>query len=212
VEPLVTQERPADGDPAGLLILHHGRGTDELDLLPLADVLDPERRLHVVTPRGPLTLPNWPGFHWYAVPRVGHPDPPSFQDSYRRLSRLHDELWERTGIGAARTVLGGFSMGAVMSYSTGLGPGRPRPAAILAFSGFIPTVADWQPSLEDRPELPVFISHGLGDPVIPIDFAHRARDLLTGAGLPVEYHEFGGAHEIAVGALRAAISWLSRVV
>jgi hypothetical protein len=45
---LVQAERPAEGDPEGLLVLHHGRGTNEQDLLPLADALDPERRLHVV--------------------------------------------------------------------------------------------------------------------------------------------------------------------
>jgi phospholipase/carboxylesterase len=54
-------ERPAAGEPAGLLVLHHGRGTDEHDLLPLGDVLDPGRRLHVAAPRGPLTLAGWPG-------------------------------------------------------------------------------------------------------------------------------------------------------
>jgi phospholipase/carboxylesterase len=61
---LAYRERPAAGEPQGLLILHHGRGADEGDLLTLADVLDPERRLHVVTPRAPLTLPGSPGFHW----------------------------------------------------------------------------------------------------------------------------------------------------
>ena len=66
------------------MILHHGRGADEHDLLGLADVLDPERRLHVVTPRGPLTLPGWPGHHWYVVPRVGYPDPVTFDAAYRR--------------------------------------------------------------------------------------------------------------------------------
>ena len=72
---LTYSERPAAGDPAGLLVLHHGRGADEHDLLGLADVLDPERRLHVATPRAPLQLPGWPGHHWYVVPRVGYPDP-----------------------------------------------------------------------------------------------------------------------------------------
>ena len=72
---LVFRERPAAGDPAGLLVLHHGRGADEHDLLSLADVLDPQRRLHVATPRAPLQLPGWPGNHWYVVPRVGYPDP-----------------------------------------------------------------------------------------------------------------------------------------
>ena len=47
-------------------------------------------------------------------------------------------------------MIGGFSMGAVMSYAVGLGAGRPSPAAILAFSGFIPTVEGWAPELESR--------------------------------------------------------------
>ena len=54
--PLLTAERPADGTPSGLLILHHGRGADENDLLPIGDALDPKRRLHVVSPRAPLTV------------------------------------------------------------------------------------------------------------------------------------------------------------
>src|SRR5438477_1738 len=54
---LAFRERPAAGEPAGLLVLHHGRGTDELDLLGLGDALDPEPRLHLVTPRAPLILP-----------------------------------------------------------------------------------------------------------------------------------------------------------
>ena len=121
-------ERPAAADAAGLLVLHHGRGSDERDLLGLADVLDPEQRLHVVTPRAPLEL-GGPGYHWYVVPRVGYPDHDTFHGAYRSLAAFHDELWERTGIGPERTVLGGFSMGSVMSYSLGLGPDARRPRA-----------------------------------------------------------------------------------
>src|SRR5205807_6292234 len=98
----------------------HGRGTSEQDLLPLADLLDPGRRLQVVCPRGPLELPGAPGYHWYMVPRVGHPDPHTFHSSYRLLAALHDELWERLGLRPEQTVLGGFSMGTVMSYALGL--------------------------------------------------------------------------------------------
>src|SRR3954465_8344786 len=119
---LIHEERPARGEAEGLLVLHHGRGADERDLLGLADVLDPERRLHVVTPRAPLTLPGSPGYHWYVVPRVGYPDPNTFRTAYASLAALHDELWERTGLTPESTVFGGFSMGSVMSYSLGLGP------------------------------------------------------------------------------------------
>lgn len=206
---LTYRERPAATDPAGLLILHHGRGADENDLLGLADVLDPQQRLHVVTPRAPLTLPGWPGYHWYTVPRVGYPDPDTFRAAYTELARFHDETWERTGLSPQDTVLGGFSMGSVMSYALGLGGERPVPAGILAFSGFIPTVEGWQPDLASRPSLPVFIVHGRRDPVIDIAFARRAHALLDAAGLPVEYHESDAAHHIDPEHIPAATKWLA---
>ncbi|WP_037410162.1 alpha/beta hydrolase [Candidatus Solirubrobacter pratensis] len=202
---LVYQERPAAGTAEGLLVLHHGRGADEQDLLGLGDVLDPERRLHVVTPRAPLQIPGWPGYHWYLVPRVGYPDHDSFQAAYRALGALHDELWERTGLTPAQTVFGGFSMGSVMSYSLGLGGDRPAPAGILAFSGFIPTVDGWTPELTRRPR--VFIAHGRNDPVMDVAFARTARETL--AGLDVSYHESGAAHHIDPAHVPAAQEWLA---
>jgi phospholipase/carboxylesterase len=209
---LIHRERPADGDPAGLLVLHHGRGTGEDDLLGLADVLDPQRRLHVVTPRGPLTLPGWPGHHWYVVPRVGYPDPVTFHDAYDALAGFHDELWERTGIAPARTVLGGFSMGSVMSYSLGLAAERPAPAGILAFSGFIPTVDGWEADLGSRGDLRVFVAHGRRDPIMDVEFARRARAVLEAGGVPVEYHESDAAHHIDPAHVPAAVEWLASTV
>ena len=91
------RERSAVGEPAGLLVLHHGRGADEADLLSLGDHLDPERRLHLVTPRAPLTL-GGPGYHWYVVPRVGYPDPDTFHSAYRQLGAFHDQTWYRLGL------------------------------------------------------------------------------------------------------------------
>ena len=205
---MIFRERPAAGPAAGLLVLHHGRGADELDLLPLADALDPERRLHVVTPRAPLALPGLPGYHWYRVPRVGYPDPGTFRASYAALAAFHDETWERTGLEPARTVLGGFSMGTVMSYALGLGGVRPRPAGILAFSGFVPTVESWAPDLAGRAGLPVFIAHGRADPVIDVDFGRRARELLESGGLAVAYHESGAPHGIEPTHIPAAEAWL----
>jgi phospholipase/carboxylesterase len=204
---LIYRERPAAGEPAGLLVLHHGRGADEHDLLGLADVLDPDRRLAVVTPRAPLAIGG--GYHWYVVPRVGYPDPETFHAAYGKLAAFHDELWERTGIAPENTVFGGFSMGSVMSYSLGLAGDRPKPAGILAFSGFIPTVDGWEPDLGSRPDVPVFIAHGRRDPVMKIEFAREARALLQAGGLPVEYHESDAAHHIEPAHIPAAIHWLA---
>ncbi len=209
---LVYRERPADGAAQGLVVLHHGRGADESDLLGLADVLDPQRRLHVVTPGGPLTLPGWPGKHWYMVPRVGYPDPDTFHEAYAKLSRFHQELWERTGIQPARTVLGGFSMGSVMSYALGLGGDRPPVAGILAFSGFIPTVEGWTPDLPDHDQTRVFIAHGRADPVMEVDFARRASERLMAGGLHVDYHESDAGHYIDQSHVPMAISWLQETL
>jgi phospholipase/carboxylesterase len=208
---LLHLERPAAGAPDGLLILHHGRGSDERDLLGLADVLDPERRLHVVTPRAPLTLPGWPGYHWYTVPRVGYPDPATFHEAYRRLAEFHDETWQRLGLGPEQSVLGGFSMGSVMSHALGLAGERPVVAGVLAFSGFIPTVEGWQPDLRSRPGLPVFMTHGRQDAVIDVSFGRHAREVLEGAGLPVTYLESDVAHQIDPAFIPAAAQWLAEV-
>jgi phospholipase/carboxylesterase len=212
MSPLTFRERPASGEAQGLLVLHHGRGADEHDLLSLADALDPQQRLHVAAPRAPLTMPGWPGYHWYAVPRVGYPDPDTFDASYHELAAFHDGLWERTGIAPAATVLGGFSMGAVMSYALGLGSGRPIPAGVLAFSGFVPTLEDWRPELEGRAGLHVLIAHGRRDPVIDVEFARRARDLLVAGGLEVEYQESEAAHHIDPAQVPMALDWLGRVL
>jgi phospholipase/carboxylesterase len=205
---LVQLERPPAAEPEGLLVLHHGRGTDARDLLGLADILDPDRRLRVVTPRAPLTLPGSPGYHWYVVPRVGFPDPETFHAARAALAKLHDQLWKDSGIGPERTVLGGFSMGSVMSYAMALGEDRPAVAGILAFSGFVPTVEGWESSLSDRTATRAFVSHGRHDPVIGVEFGHRARDLLEAGGLEVEYRESELGHQIDPAHLVDAAGWL----
>jgi phospholipase/carboxylesterase len=186
--------REPKGEPAGALILNHGRGADEHDLYGLLDELDPERRLLGVTPGAPLRGVPPGGRHWYLVPRVGYPDPATFHDAYGALTAFLDELLEARGVGWDRTLIGGFSMGAVMSYAVGLGPGRPSPAGIIALSGFIPTVEGWEPELEARSGFGVLIRHGCNDPVIDVTFARLARQLLAAAGLQVDYAETDAGH------------------
>lgn len=201
---LVYRLREPAGELAGALILNHGRGTDENDLYDLLDVLDPERRMLGVTPGGPLTGIPPGGRHWYLVARVGYPDEETFAAGYEALTTALDGLLAERGIGWDRTVIGGFSMGAVMSYAVGLGPERPSPAAICAFSGFVPTVAGWEPDLRGRAGLPVLIHHGRNDLVIPVDFGRRARDLLEAGGLAVDYVETDAGHWLPPEALAPA--------
>jgi phospholipase/carboxylesterase len=201
------ETREPAAEPEGLLVLLHGRGADEFDLQTFFDVLDPERRLLGITPRGPLSLPPG-GAHWYVVPRVGFPDPETFEATYAAGSAWLDALAEQTGIPPERTVLGGFSQGSVMSFAWGLGPDRPRPAGVIALSGFIPTVPSWQPDFE-RP-LPRFaIGHGSHDPVIDVDFGRQARTTLESAGADVLYQEYPLPHAADPTFIRALAPWLS---
>ena len=188
--------REPAAEPAGALVLNHGRGTDEHDLFPLLDEIDPERRLLGITPGAPLTGVPPGGRHWYLVPRVGYPDPNTFRDSYELLTSFLDDALSSRGIGWERTLLGGFSMGTVMSYAVGLGPGRPSPAAIVGLSGFVPTVEGWEADLTDREGLPVLIHHGRRDPVIGVDFGRRADALLREGGLDVTYLETDAGHSV----------------
>ena len=195
-------ERPAAEEPAGLLVLLHGRGADERDLFPLLDELDPQRRLLGVTPRGPLALPPG-GAHWYAFQEVGYPDSATFFETYAALTEWLDGL----GFPPERTVLGGFSQGAVMTYALGLGSGRPRPAALVALSGFMPTVPGFELSLEP-PVPPVAIGHGTYDPVISVEFSRRARDLLEAEGGEVLYREYPLPHAVDPEFLAELAPWL----
>ena len=199
--------RQPEGEPEGALVLIHGRGADEHDLVPLFDVLDPRRRLLGITPRGPLVMPPG-GRHWYAVREIGYPDPQTFPATLSQVSAWLEGLAEETGIPPARIVLGGFSQGAVMSFALGLGEGRPRPAGIVALSGFVPTVEGFELDLE--PPLPgVAIGHGTYDPIIGVEWGRRARALLEQAGADVLYREYPLPHAIDPRFLHELGPWIS---
>jgi phospholipase/carboxylesterase len=202
---LHSRARPAAGEAEGALVLFHGRGTDENDLFPLLDALDPERHLLGVTPRGPLQIP--PGNHWYVIRELGYPDPETFISSYARAS----EWLDRLEIPPERTVIGGFSQGAVMSHALGLGADRPRPAGIIALSGFIPTVEGFTLDLE-RPLPPIAIGHGTYDPVIGVEWGRRAKERLESAGADVLYRESPLPHTVDPSFLAELRPWLQAAV
>ena len=200
--------RPATEEPDGLLVLFHGRGADERDLYPLLDLLDPQRRLLGVTPRGPLHLPPG-GAHWYALHQIGFPDPATFSETFAQASSWLDELAAETGIAPGRTILGGFSQGAVMTLALGLGEGRSRPAGIIALSGFVPTVPGFALDL-GSPLPPIAIGHGALDPVISVEWSRRAKQMLEEAGGEPLYRESAHmGHTIDPGLLAELPGWVA---
>jgi len=187
-------------------VLIHGRGADENDLFPLLDALDPERRLVGATPRGPLSLPPG-GAHWYVLGGIGTPEAQTFYASYGALGEWLDGFLAEHGVPHDRLVLGGFSQGGVMTYSLGLGRGRPRPVGLIALSSFIPTVDGF--SLDLSPPLPpVAIGHGTLDNVIGVEWGRRARAELEAAGAEVLYRETPMFHQIDPAFVRDLANWI----
>jgi phospholipase/carboxylesterase len=198
-------------DPQGALVLFHGRGADEDDLFPLIDALDPEQKLLGVCPRGPLSMPPG-GAHWYVVRRVGFPDPGTFFPTFEEVSEWLDGWLASNGLAHDRCVLGGFSQGCVMTYSLGLGKGRPRPAGLLGLSGFMPSVEGFEIDLGGLDGYPVAIGHGIYDPVIGVDFGRDAKARLGTAGAAVTYRESPMPHTIDPGYIPELQGWLSGVL
>lgn len=203
--------RPAAGAPEGALVLLHGRGTSEHDLLPLLKVLDPQRRLVGLLPGGPLSLPPG-GRHWYRPLAVGRPEPVSFHSTFATLCAWLDAVPGELGISIDHTVLGGFSQGTVMSYALGLAARRPAPAGILALSGFLPEVPGLELDPAGRGALPVAIAHGAGDPIIGVQWGRQARDALAAAGLDVSYSESPAGHSVDPRSLPALGDWVRRTL
>lgn len=210
LDALVHRLRPPRDEPAGALVLLHGRGVDEHDLFPLLDELDPGARTLGVAPRAPLELPPG-GNHWYVVERVGIPHPETFAQSFELLTGWLAALARDAGIPWERTVIGGFSQGAVMAYALALAAGRPSPAGLLAISGFIPETDGFELDLE-RPGLPIAIAHGTLDPIIGVQFARAARQRLEAAGNRLLYREAPVAHGIDPRVLPELREWLRAAI
>ncbi len=109
-------------------------------------------------------------------------------------------------------MIGGFSQGAVISYAVSLGAGRPRPAGVIALSGFMPTVEGFALDLGNLSGFPVAIGHGATDPVIGVEWGRLARDLLETAGATVLYAESVLGHSIDPGFVRRLSTWLDDVL
>ena len=173
-------ERPAEGEPAGTLVLIHGRGADEHDLYPLLDALDPERRLRGLTPGGPLALPPG-GRHWYRARR--HPDARA-GDVLAELQALAELPRRPPGAARARRLLAGSGDELrARLRARSRRSGRPR---CCRSPGSCPTVDGLELDLTDLAGYPVAIAHGTLDPVIPVYYSRAARDVLTAAGADVD--------------------------
>lgn len=199
---IVQTPRVQQAEPYPALLLLHGRGADEADLLSLADELDP--RLFVVSARAPLPL--GPGFAWYHLADVGNPEPSSFAASLSALQRFVAELPRAYPIDPARISTLGFSQGAVMAGSLLL----TRPEALagtVMLSGYLPFDQNLPVDEAKLANRRVYVAHGTADPLIPVAWARRVRDYFSRVGADLTYREYPIAHFIGPEELRDVSGW-----
>jgi len=191
--------------PHPALFLLHGRGADEQDLLGLAPALNPHLLLLAVRAPFPFMLSG--GYTWYDVQTIGTPHPKMFAESYDRLLRFLDDALAAYPIDRSRVLLFGFSMGAVMSCAIAL----TRPELIrgvVAHSGYIPEETSLRFRWNDLADTAFLIAHGTDDPIISVDYARRARELLSSSSARALVREYPIGHTISEESLADCVSWM----
>lgn len=209
VEPLSHKTfPPSTGTPPHpALLLLHGRGSNEDDLLALGPALDP--RLFVISARAPYTF--GPGAHyWYDLEAsmIGRPSNESIEPSLGAIRDLITRSIEEYPVHASRFFVGGFSMGGAMTAATLLS--YPRlVAGALILSGYVPVQAGLQWKPKEAAGKPVFEAHGTFDDVLPIQFGRMSRDFLaTQTRVNLTYREYPIGHFVSPDELKDAASWM----
>jgi len=204
-------------DAATTCVLLHGFGAPGDDLVGLAEAIDAPVRF--VCPEAPLSLGGLYGDSraWWLLDLARLDDelrrgvsrdrrdevPDGLPEARARVMRFIEELAARFSIAAAQLVLGGFSQGAMLSLDVALHREAP-PAGLLLMSGTLMAESVWQPRMPSLAGVPVMISHGRQDNLLPFSVAEVLRDRLVAAGAVVDWHPFFGGHEIPEAALAAA--------
>jgi phospholipase/carboxylesterase len=190
-----------------VLVLLHGRGSDDMDLQPLGQLLAPDATL--VLPRAPYEgapMGYGGGWAWYRFLGGATPDPDHFEASQQALGALLAAL-PRLGA-EGPVVLGGFSQGGTMSLGYALRqPGAV--AGVLNLSGFVPDHPSVRPATAGG--LRVFWGHGRADANVPYAMAESGRAALVAGGADVTPADHAGGHQITQDELTAARAWIARV-
>ncbi|GMV49114.1 MAG: hypothetical protein L6Q38_09165 [Nitrospira sp.] len=205
------------GGSGPVLVLLHGFGAPGDDLVPLGEYLDVPAGTRFVFPEAPLPIPMGFGESraWWMIDMarlqadraagkirdLSGEIPRGLPEARARVSSLLDDLHKTFGADPARTFLGGFSQGAMLSCDALLQSARSY-AGLIQLSGTLVAKQEWGPLLAKRKGLPLFQSHGTQDPILTYAMAERLRDEFLQAGLKVEWHPFRGGHELPEPVLR----------
>jgi phospholipase/carboxylesterase len=195
--------------PPPLLILLHGVGSNEQDLIGLAPALDP--RFYIVSARAPITLGQG-AFGWYHVqftPTTQIINPDEAESSRKLLLKFIDEVLEAYTIDPSRVYLLGFSQGCIMSIAAALTQ-PDKFAGIVGMSGrLLPNILEKAVPPGHLKGLPVLVVHGTADSVLSITEGRAIRDALQQLPVDLTYREYAMGHHVSEESLNDISDWLT---
>ncbi|MCW1968162.1 MAG: alpha/beta hydrolase [Anaerolineae bacterium] len=199
------------GQPAPLLIMLHGFGSNESDLLGLAPYLDP--RFTIVSVRAPYSL-GYNSYAWFELQfsplgQVIGRDMQQAELSRATLGEFIGEATQAYNADPKQVYLMGFSQGAMMSAYVALTQPDLLAGAVLMSGSVLP---EWQPAPAAAltlKNLPMLVVHGIEDAILPIEHGRNSRAKLSALGVPLEYHEYDMAHTISEESLSDIDVWLT---
>lgn len=206
---LTREPREKTGKKPPLLVLLHGYGSNEEDLIQLAPELDP--RFFVVSPRAPLTI--GPSMHaWFHIEFIPGGITVDFQQAEgarKTLAGFIQELITAYPIDPAQIFLMGFSQGAVMTYTVSLLQPEKIAGAVI-MSGQIPPKAFLENvPVEKLRDFPVFVAHGVFDDVLPVQLGRESKKYLESLPLDFVYHEYPIGHQVSLESMADISEWLT---
>ena len=194
-----------------LIIMLHGFGANMQDLAGLAPMINPRGYVYAY-PNAPLPFDLGGGYTgWGWTPRGSDATPEDIRNTEKLLAVFFDEIFEQFKIEPGQAVLMGFSQGGGMTYRCGLERAESF-AGLAALSATLPDRDLLAEKLPQNRNQPIFIAHGLYDPLIALDRAQAAKEFLEGVGYSPEYHQYEMAHEISGDVINDLVPWLARVL
>lgn len=222
----VRRSKESEGARGPVVVLLHGFGAPGDDLVPLARELAAQPGTRFVFPEAPLDLGRafMGGRAWWPIdlearmrrvelglPRDLSEVPEGLADARARVDALLDDVEEAMLGPGDRLVLGGFSQGAMLALDTALRSRRSLHGLML-LSGTHLAAGEWAPLMSERRGLPVFMSHGEHDELLPFAVSEALGASLARAGLALTWAPFRGGHAIPSSVLTAASSFLRQVL
>lgn len=213
---LETVEQETGAAPEWSVIWLHGLGADGHDFAPIVpELVRPHwpaiRFVFPHAPKRPVSINNgMPMRAWYDIVSLdfrSRADATGVAESVVQVEALIAREQAR-GIPLGRILLAGFSQGGAITLSAGLRRRQPL-AGLIALSTYLPEVDAAAAQLaEGATAQPVFMAHGSGDPVIPVQIAEHSMQVLGQLGFGVEWHRYPMAHQVCAEEIQALGDWL----